>query len=48
MRALSINKYELLHFEVDIQSQTKFRVWNPKNPILQPGGHFKSDVAENL
>ena len=34
-------------FEVDIQSQSKVRVWKPKNPIWPPGGHFESDVAEN-
>ena len=32
---------------VDIQSQTKVRVWKPKNSIWPPGGHFESDVAEN-
>ena len=37
----------LLKFGVDIQSQTKVRVWKPKNPIWPPGGHFESDVAEN-
>ena len=36
-----------LEFEVDIQSQTKVRVWKPKNPIWPLGGHFESDVAEN-
>ena len=36
-----------LKFEVDIQSQSKVRVWKPKNPIWPPGGHFESDVAEN-
>ena len=36
-----------LKFGVDIQSQTKVRVWKPKNPIWPPGGHFESDVAEN-
>ena len=36
-----------LKFEVDIQSQSKVRVWKPKNPIWLPGGHFESDVAEN-
>ena len=36
-----------LKFEVDIQSQTKVRVWKPKNPIWPLGGHFESDVAEN-
>ena len=37
-----------LKFGVDFQSQTKVRVWKPKNPIWPPGGHFESDVAENL
>ena len=37
----------LLKFGVDIQSQSKVRVWKPKNPIWPPGGHFESDVAEN-
>ena len=37
----------LLKFGVDIQSQTKVRVWKPKNPIWPPGGHFESDVDEN-
>ena len=36
-----------LKFEVDIQSQSKVRVWKPKNPIWLPGGHFESDIAEN-
>ena len=36
-----------LKFGVDIQSQTKVRVWKPKNPIWPPGGHFESDLAEN-
>ena len=36
----------LLKFVVDNQSQTKLRVWKPKNPIWPPGGHFESDVAE--
>ena len=36
-----------LKFAVDIQSQTKVRVWKPKNPIWPPGGHFESDLAEN-
>ena len=36
-----------LKFEVDIQSQSKVRVWKPKNPIWPPRGHFESDVAEN-
>ena len=31
----------LLKFGVDIQSQTKFRVRKPKNPIWPPGDHFK-------
>ena len=30
-----------LKFEVDIQSQSKVRVWKPKNPIWPPGGHFE-------
>ena len=37
----------LLKFGVDIQSQTKVRVWKPKYPIWPPGGHFESDVTEN-
>ena len=37
----------LLKFGVDIQSQTKVRVWKPKNSIWPPGGHFESDVPEN-
>ena len=32
-----------LKFEVDIQSPSKVRVWEPKNPIWLPGGHFESD-----
>ena len=36
-----------LKFGVDIQSQTKVRVWKPKNPIWPPDGHFESDVTEN-
>ena len=36
-----------LQVGVDIQSQTKVRVWKPKNPIWPPGGHFESDVAQN-
>ena len=36
-----------LKFGVDIQSQTKVRVWKPNNPIWPPGGHFESDVTEN-
>ena len=36
-----------LKFGLDIQSQTKVRVWKPKNPIWPPGSHFESDVAEN-
>ena len=36
-----------LKFEVDNQSQSKVRVWKPKNPIWPPGGHFEGDVAEN-
>ena len=30
-----------LKFGVDIQSQTKVRVWEQKNPIWPPGGHLK-------
>ena len=30
----------LLKFRVKIQSQTKVRIWKPKNPIWPPGGHF--------
>ena len=37
----------LLKFGVDIQCQTKVRVWKPKKPIWPPCGHFESDVAEN-
>ena len=37
-----------LKFEVDIQSQSKVRVWKPKKQtIWPPGGHFEIDVAEN-
>ena len=36
-----------LMFGVDIQSQTKVRVWKPKNLIWPPGGHFVSGVAES-
>ena len=36
-----------LKFGVDIQSQTKVRVWKQKNPIWPPGGHFESDVTKN-
>ena len=36
-----------LKFGVDIQSQTKVRVWKPKNPIWPSGGHFESDLTEN-
>ena len=35
-----------LKFGVDIHSQTKVRVWKPKNPIWPPGGHFEINVAE--
>ena len=38
----------LLKFGVDIQSQTKVRIWKPKNLIWPPGGHFESDIAENI
>ena len=31
----------------DIESQTKVRVWKPKNPIWPPDSHFESDIAEN-
>ena len=54
MRSLKINRLLPIYisivplkFGVDIQSQSKARVWKPKNPIWPPGGHFKSDVAEN-
>ena len=54
MTLLKINRllpiyigFVLLKFEVDIQSQSKVRVWKPKNPIWPPGGHFESDIAEN-
>ena len=30
-------------FGVDIQNQTKVRVWKPKNPIWPAGGHFEND-----
>ena len=36
-----------LKFEVDIQSQSKVRVWKPKNPIWPPASHFESEFAEN-
>ena len=36
-----------LKFEVDVQSQSKVRVWKPKKTIWLPGGHFESDIAEN-
>ena len=36
-----------LKFGVDIQSQTKVRVWKPKNQIWTPGGHFEIIIAEN-
>ena len=36
-----------LKFEVDIQSQSKVRVWKPKNPIWPPGGYFENEVTEN-
>ena len=36
-----------LKFGVDGQSQTKVRVWKPKNPIWPPGGHFEINVAED-
>ena len=29
-----------LKFGVDIESQSKVRVWKPKSPIWPPGGHF--------
>ena len=35
-----------LKFGVDIQSQTKVRVWKTKNPIWPSGGHFESNLAE--
>ena len=54
MTSLKINRFlpiyisiAPLKFRVDIQSQTKVRVWKPKKPIWLPGGHFESDVAEN-
>ena len=37
-----------LKFGVDIQSQTKVRVWKPKYPIWPPGGHFESDINRLL
>ena len=40
-----------MKFELDIQSQTKpnkVTVWTLKNPIWSLGGHFESDIAENL
>ena len=49
-RLLHIYRYisiVLLKFGVDIQSQTKVRVWKPKNPIWPPGGHFESYITEN-
>ena len=36
-----------LRFGIDIQSQSKVRVWKPKNPIWPRGGRFESDIAEN-
>ena len=36
----------LLKFGIDIQSQAKFTVRKPKNPIWPPGSHFDSGVAE--
>ena len=36
-----------LKFGVDIQSQTKVRVWKQKNPTWLPDGHFEIYVAEN-
>ena len=55
MKLLKINRFLPIYvsivplkFEVDIQSQSKVRVWKQKkNPIWPPGGHFESDVAEN-
>ena len=54
MKLLEINRFLPIYlsivpmkFEIDIQSQSKVRVWKPKNPIWPPGGHFESDVAEN-
>ena len=38
---------ESLKFRVHVQSQTKVRVWKPKNPIWLPGGHIEINVAEN-
>ena len=38
----------LLNFGVDIRSQTKGRVREPKNPKWPPGSHFGSDITENL
>ena len=37
----------LLKFGVDIQSQSKVRVWKPKNSIWPLGGHFERVVTEN-
>ena len=43
MGGLQLNIVQNHKFAVDIQSQTKVRVWKPKNPIWPPGGHFESD-----
>ena len=37
----------LLKRGLDIQSQTKVRFQEPKNPIHLPGSHFLSHIAEN-
>ena len=38
----------LLKSGLDVQSQTKVRIRQRKNPISPPGGHFESDISENL
>ena len=46
-RILSIHINNLLlKFGHDIQSQTKVRIRNLKNPIW-PGGHFENGISEN-
>ena len=52
---LKINRLFPIHtsgvpvkFWLDIQRQSKVRVWKPKNPIWLPGGQFESDIAENF
>ena len=48
-RLLSIYTSDVpLKFGLHIQSQTKVRVRKQKNPRWPPGGHFESDITENL